>query len=60
MLLVWWGARPGRFTGTGPVVAGTEDLGLDSGCEWQCSDLCSALLDSQGKSGSKVPNEVYI
>lgn len=57
---MWWGARPGRFTGAGPVVAGTEDLGLDSGCEWQCSDLCSALLDSQGKSGSKVPNEVYI
>ena len=42
------------------MIAGTEDPGLDSGCEWQCSDLCSGLLDSQGKSGSKVPNEVYI
>lgn len=42
------------------MVAGTGDLRLDSGCEWQCSDLCSAVLDSPRKSGSKVPNEVYI
>lgn len=40
--------------------AGTEDPALGSGCEGQCSDLCSALLDSEGKAGSKVPNEVYI